>query len=73
MTTPTTSSASAVEKILHKKNLGEWVAQLGAYVGDDSRQGTVIVLTGERGSGKSAVVEQLQERGSAFSDLSLIS
>ncbi len=31
MTTPTTSSASAVEKILHKKNLGEWVAQLGAY------------------------------------------
>lgn len=56
-------AVSTKKTVLQLEARAEEVQQLGNSVGDTTRQGTVIVLTGERGSGKSAVVEQLPAIG----------
>jgi class 3 adenylate cyclase len=54
---------STKKTVLQLEARADEVQQLSNSVGDTTRPGTVIVLTGERGSGKSAVVEQLPAIG----------
>lgn len=54
---------AAKKSVLQLEARRSEVEQLTSIVGDAARFGTVIVLTGERGSGKSVVVDQLPAIG----------